>query len=343
MMHRRVTMKDLAHETGLTVATVSRALSGKDKINAKTRERVREAAQRLQYQPDPALARLAAWRWGGEPKTRAGTVLAYLSDSLPLADYMRHRVQGTRRRASELGYSLESFALSELDGNVRRLADVLHARGIEGVVVERICHPRSFDGFPWEDFSAISCGLGEEQLPIPTVTNDTFAAVRMNWGQARARGYRRIGLVLSFGGSQPDPYFRMLGAAKLEQFQAGKEEFEIPPLILLGSQANRDTLSLLLNWLAEHQPDVVIGNVFIFECLGKAGIHCPSDLAFACFALRHDSLSFISGSRVYLQAVGALAVDLCHLELQHPNRHQQPSVLHFVEPEWREGETLPLL
>ena len=46
-----VTLKNIADELGISQMTVSRALRGVSRINPETRQRVREAAVRLGYQP----------------------------------------------------------------------------------------------------------------------------------------------------------------------------------------------------------------------------------------------------------------------------------------------------
>jgi LacI family transcriptional regulator len=51
-----VTLKDVAHATGLGLGTVSRALSGHPQVTAETRRRVADAARRIGYQPN-VLAR----------------------------------------------------------------------------------------------------------------------------------------------------------------------------------------------------------------------------------------------------------------------------------------------
>jgi LacI family transcriptional regulator, repressor for deo operon, udp, cdd, tsx, nupC, and nupG len=61
---RRLTIKDVAIAAGVSVATVSRALRGLPNVTAATRQRVQDAADRLDYLPDPAAARLAAGRTG---------------------------------------------------------------------------------------------------------------------------------------------------------------------------------------------------------------------------------------------------------------------------------------
>ncbi|MBL8832523.1 MAG: LacI family DNA-binding transcriptional regulator, partial [Rhodospirillales bacterium] len=53
-MARQMKMKDLALALGLSVATVSRALAGSERISQKTRARVRAAAERHGYVIDLA-------------------------------------------------------------------------------------------------------------------------------------------------------------------------------------------------------------------------------------------------------------------------------------------------
>lgn len=51
-----ITLADIANVAGVSPGTVSRALNGRDGVNAETRDRVQEVARRLGYQPN-ALAR----------------------------------------------------------------------------------------------------------------------------------------------------------------------------------------------------------------------------------------------------------------------------------------------
>jgi DNA-binding LacI/PurR family transcriptional regulator len=61
---RRVSIKDVAREAGVSVTTVSHALNDKGRLNPETRERVREVARRLGYAPNPAARSLVSGRTG---------------------------------------------------------------------------------------------------------------------------------------------------------------------------------------------------------------------------------------------------------------------------------------
>ncbi len=58
------TLKDIGTELGLSVATVSRALNGFPEVNARTRDRVQQAADRLGYRPNRIAQRLVTGRSG---------------------------------------------------------------------------------------------------------------------------------------------------------------------------------------------------------------------------------------------------------------------------------------
>ena len=63
-MSARPTIRDVAREAGVSIATVSRALNDKGDVSVQTRERVQAAARELGYAVDPAARSLGARRTG---------------------------------------------------------------------------------------------------------------------------------------------------------------------------------------------------------------------------------------------------------------------------------------
>jgi DNA-binding LacI/PurR family transcriptional regulator len=61
---RRVSIRDVAREAGVSVTTVSHALNDKGRLHPETRARVREVAQRLGYRPNPAARSLVSGHTG---------------------------------------------------------------------------------------------------------------------------------------------------------------------------------------------------------------------------------------------------------------------------------------
>ena len=61
---RRISIRDVAREAGVSVTTVSHALNDKGRLHPETRARVRDVAQRLGYRPNPAARSLVSGRTG---------------------------------------------------------------------------------------------------------------------------------------------------------------------------------------------------------------------------------------------------------------------------------------
>ena len=59
---RRVTIRDVAAEAGVSIGTASKALNGQGKLRTETRERVAEAAERLGFAPNTLAQALLAGR-----------------------------------------------------------------------------------------------------------------------------------------------------------------------------------------------------------------------------------------------------------------------------------------
>lgn len=82
---RRISIRDVAREAGVSVTTVSHALNDKGRLHPETRARVRQVAQRLGYRPNPAARSLVSGHTG----------LIAIIASLP---------SGVRAEIAEFGY-----------------------------------------------------------------------------------------------------------------------------------------------------------------------------------------------------------------------------------------------
>src|SRR5689334_1055315 len=99
-MSRRPTIRDVAEQAGVSIATVSRVLNDRADVSVETRERVREVARSVGYTADPAARGLVTQRTqlvavvvGDNAGHRDlsllffGHVLAAISRRLARADY----------------------------------------------------------------------------------------------------------------------------------------------------------------------------------------------------------------------------------------------------------------
>lgn len=163
-MSRPVRISDVAAAAGVSITTVSHALNDKGRLTDETRQRVRDVAERLGYQPS-ALARGLA---GGRTGMLAATVS--FVDELPLAvadyDYFMGVMNAATSAALERGFSLtlvpaDSRDMLErlpLDGAIvmdpvpgDQLIDLLDKRGVPVVTTGRRPDCPDDDATCWVD------------------------------------------------------------------------------------------------------------------------------------------------------------------------------------------------
>ncbi|WP_270887549.1 LacI family DNA-binding transcriptional regulator [Pedococcus sp. 5OH_020] len=127
MPPNKPTIRDVAHEAGVSVTTVSHALNGVKtaRIKDETRQRVEAAAQRLGYSPN-GLAR-------GLRRQRSQT-LAFLSDRIVTTPYAGQIILGAQEKASELGWVVTLYSTGENPDVERREVRTLLKNQVDGVL-----------------------------------------------------------------------------------------------------------------------------------------------------------------------------------------------------------------
>lgn len=338
----RVTLADIARATGLGKSTVARVLSRDRHVSPTARERVLTAARRLGYRPDPALRVLAAHRWQRHPPAETST-LAVITQSVhrpansPVGTTVNighSYLPGLERRARELGYAVDRFDLGSFPRG-SRVADVISARGITGIVVTPLIDPQPAFDPDWSQFAGVCCGIGEYLPPLHRVDVSYFSAVRLAWRQCLARGYTRIGGAL-FRRPGSDHNDSARHAAFLyEQSQQSALAPRLP--ICEAPLADRDAF---LRWFERHRPDAIISlNESPYWWLHETGIACPRDVGFC--AINHFPGSTIAGvvrdfDRIAARSIGWLDQLLHHHELGAPATPEEM----LIEPAWFEGASL---
>jgi DNA-binding LacI/PurR family transcriptional regulator len=172
-MARRVGIKDVAEAAGVSITTVSHALSGKGRLPEHTRERVRQVARELGYTPHPAARSLASGRTG-----LVATVVS-VPGNAPIAfteiDYYVELMNGATRAAMEHGLALvlapstagaDTWGLLPLDGVIvidpadgDPTIEMLRARGMPIVFVGRDPNGRHDDLVVQNDRRAGTCTM----------------------------------------------------------------------------------------------------------------------------------------------------------------------------------------
>lgn len=195
-----VTLKGIARRAGLSTAAVSYALRGSPKVSAEVTAKVRALAEKLGYRPNPRVGELMSHIRAGRAVHR-GDMLALVSLEGKRDDadgFLRHVFQGAKARAAQRGFGLELFWLEEVEGSVTRLASILRARGVAGVVFAPVQRQTKVElDWPWDAFPLAVVGMAEWSQPVPRAGHHHFEAMRRVLRHFEEIGARRPACWLS--------------------------------------------------------------------------------------------------------------------------------------------------
>ena len=341
-MSQGVTMKTIATQAGVTQATVSMSLANNPRIPGTTRERIKAIAQKLGYHPNPYVSTLMRIRRQGKPlkdKPALALVCAqrtadgWRNHTSPTIRQMR---EGAIERATFRGYRAQEFWLHRDGMSNERFSEMLHARGIHGLLISPLADGDPPPALHWDYFAAVSLSVPLPALTITTVCNDHYFSSLQSVRECQRRGYRRPGLVL-----HRTHQHRFQG-----RWQAGfLVAADLMPGLKLAAPLYVDDWenpAPILRWLKREKPDVVISpsGPALQQMLERSGWKIPRDLGLAWLAAPRLGDPF-SGIWQNGRAIGALAVDsLISLLERHEHGLPEQATTFMLEGQWNEGRTL---
>lgn len=116
---RRIGIRDIAAEAGVSKTAVSYALNGTGRLDPKTRERILEIARRLGYRANPNARNLRRQSFG--VLAFATSLPPELSEFLPGMDYFMRVWQGAMSEALERGYMMLLIPFGAKPGALRNM------------------------------------------------------------------------------------------------------------------------------------------------------------------------------------------------------------------------------
>jgi len=337
---QRVTQQDIALRAKLDRSTVSLALRNHPSIQLKTRKRIQAIAEELGYSPDPMLAALASYRNKVQPASYHGT-LAWLSNSAFGYDWrakahFRDYFAAAAQRAKTFGYNVEEFDINSPNVTRRRLASILRARNISGILVAPQPKPETELEFPWEQFSAVKFGYSMVKPELHTFATTHYRNASRVAKNVYALGYRRVGL--AFTRTQEQRLDNSYLAAYLAEEFLEHSAIQIPPFM-----EDRDKNSpQFVAWLRKYKLDAIVaGSPVIKEFLAKAGLRIPQDVGIALCGMPKPHPGF-AGVVEDSFRVGEAAVDCLISMIQRGERGvPELPVRTLVEGYWVDGDSLP--
>lgn len=335
---KRVTLRQVAESLGVSVMSVSLALRDHPRLPESTRTRIKRRAELMGYQPDPALSALTTYRHERQT-VRDYRTLAFLT-SFPTEDgwkgqlYCRKYHEGAEARARELGYRIEPFWMRQKGMNPRRIAQILEARGIKGLLLAPVQENQATVALDWDRFCAVSLCRAIAWPDLNVVDHNHIHSMSRAWHELRRRGYRRIGYAVREL-SENLTNRQWLAAHLMEQSRRKAGQTPIPALVT--DLWRREAFA---RWLRRRRPDVVISpDAHVFTWLVELGVDVPGEVGFV--GLEAEAGGELSGICQQFTNVGTAAVDLLHLELMR-SAYGIPSVRQMIgiDGTWIEGRTL---
>jgi LacI family transcriptional regulator len=337
-----VTMSHIAKKAGVSKNTVSLALRNDPQIPPATRERIKGIAKELGYQTNPTIAHLMA-QMRRSPAIKA--TLAILNANLEEKAFTSHPtvptyVEGCRRRATQLGYSLDEFWLHDpsLDGN--RLDKILRARGIRGVVVVGLMNenrlPQRFSPI-WDQYPCVVTGVRTREPALSFTSTDQHILALRAVQNAFRLGYRRPALVL-------DHVIDKLvegrfTAGVLIAQQALPPRQRVKPFYLVTEA--RQNPELFRKWFEKEKPDVILTlyNV-VRRWVDEMGLKVPQDLGMIQLEWRKDKPDW-AGMDQHNDITGEAAVEMV-ISMIHNNEAGVPSFPRatLIGSTWMDGATV---
>jgi len=331
----------IAALTGVSHMTVARTLRNDPRVARETARKVRTALKRYGYQPNPMVSALMAQLRATRPKAYHPTI-AFLNAWWPPALWWScptktSQFHGAEARAAELGYRLEMFWLFAPGMSPKRVAQILQARGVQGVLLGPVQYAWKEIPFAWEGFSVATISFSIRKPPLANAGSAVFQGMTRIMAELLARGYRRVGYITS------RDFERRVNTLAGGAFRLFQREFSpenrIEPLIFdegIDQAATR-------RWLADERPDVVVSRLqYIFEMVLGLGYRIPGDIGFAHLDLpRELRARGVAGIDVLSEVVGATAVELVINQI-HNNVRGIPRVptTTFVYGEFVPGRSL---
>lgn len=292
-MTKRVRISDVAHSAGVSVTTVSHALSGQGNLSGSTRERVQRVASELGYVPSRIATALRLQRSG---------IVGFVSDEIATTPFAGRIVLGAQEAAAERSMLLMVVNSNSDDTVENQQIMSLLDQQVDAIVYARMSHtlvslPTALRQIPTVTVDAETVdGAG------PWVVPDEVGIGRTATERLIAAGHRRI-VHLSVEESVPSSQGRVAG------YRESMEEHGLEPIVVSApgpadARAGREAFARAiaaqsdLTAVFSFNDPMALG---VYQAAAERGLDVPRDLS----VIGVDNLEVISAQiRPGLTTVG---------------------------------------
>lgn len=205
---QRHTMADVARRAGVSIATVSRALTRPDQVNKQTREMIREIAEELGFRPNLV---------GRQLRVQAANSLLILVQDLKNPFY-GELIKGVESVARANRYSVMLGGTDGLEEVEHLYTDQFLGRRVDGLIVLFGHPPAGISARMAENSPIVLVSEGNPDLKLASVLIDNAHWAETAVRYLQERGHRRIGHVTGpleriISRERRDGYRRAMAAA----------------------------------------------------------------------------------------------------------------------------------
>jgi LacI family transcriptional regulator len=192
--HHNVSLRDIAKEAGVSLATVSYAMNNSPRVSRATQKRIQRVALEMGYRRNPMVATLLQQVRSGKLANYSETVAfptfferPDLWRSLP---FVVEQFEGAKQTGHEYGYELEPVWFGEAGMSPRRMSQILTNRGIRGILLPPLPQARAMLDFPWDVYHSVALGYSLTEPCLHRAVAHPMQAVRHALIELKAKGYR---------------------------------------------------------------------------------------------------------------------------------------------------------
>lgn len=212
-----VTIKDIAKAANVSVTTVSRALNGYDDVNEKTRRRIKEVAEKMQYSPNMTARRLVT-----NKSSTIGLLTSSSFPSNPKDTFTMDVISGVNEYASYADYDMILFQSEFAKRRGKTYHQLCSERQIEGVISQGLAHDEPF--LQQMEESSVPCVFIDHPVENETtsfVSTDNAVGARDAVRHLTSLGHQHI----AFINGDDEAYISL---ERLKGYKEGLEEADIP-------------------------------------------------------------------------------------------------------------------
>jgi LacI family transcriptional regulator len=282
-----VTIKMLANQLGLSISTVSKAISDSHEISAATKQRVNDLVEKLNYKPNPYASSLRT-----KNSKTIGVVLPEVADS-----FFAQAINGIESVAEEKGYHVLIYLSHESFEREEQILKDFESGRVDGVLIsvakETVQH-KHIDSLVEKKIPLVFFDRVIDEVATTKIITDDHQAAYTATDHLIKQGFQQI-LFLSFSQTLSISGKRLEGYKKT--LLDNKLKFADNNVLKFSGDAKKDNRRLLKKLMSMKKGIGVLASVEklalpVYQACEELKLRIPEDVGLISFS-NLDSAAFL--------------------------------------------------